>query len=1505
MNGRQAGAPVGSQGLTPVGSPNRIKRRTAPGLGSPRFGSPQFPRTDAQNPESSAEPTRSTFAERIYQSTGRLRAHPEPGSSFGLVSQTPIAQNNNFNMHSPGQLSQLDLGAGSSADVLASTGSPAKSGAASAAAALRRAPPPPVTMSAPAVKPVKGGAVQASTSAIPATVIDLPSQRMYALAVLGLLVAWKLYDAISLSVDVGRTSFYLFVKWCLLDSAMWYGAWFLRIPRLSILSHTMYALIALSVFINLNLFYLTMSVLTLAVKPVAVSLATGWLRSVKSIPWLGPRLVGDSDLLIDSFELDEAHILGRHTIHILPHSLTHMNPQGRSFCIDEAQLRAEPWYQKYASGLFGHSGQSQTLIPILINGTHPDSISYAYTSFETGQRQLRTIKNTGALQMETNAVYPTLGNWVMATYYLPVSEVGAYEIFSVKDRKGLEFRTATQAPPTIVVTCPQAQLQWLDNAHTGDNFVVGSDGHASICQRIDQDHMAESRSTDDGLLQVVVEGYEPIEMTVVRLVNGHREVISLDGIQPQSMEAQPTHIETLNATQIAAIEKWSRFKTRKSAYTLSDTFLRPGEYVYKLESIRDAANHSVVMSGLGGKGIFDGNKAAEGKATSYMARIQVHRRPSAGWADALLNAELPLRLSDDRARKSDYALPLTLSGTGPWTVNYIIDNGDEVTQESKTFSKATDSTIDAWRPGTYHLLDVDDKFCGGQASRANITLVQAPKPAANVSSTPITAHECGGEIGALVELELTGRPPFAVHYRERNLRFPNSRPITRIVRTQQRRHSFKVMPDMAGTYELEFFRLEDDNYPSGQPMSATIEQAIHAQPSAKIDTLNGRISSRACMGEELELPVRLKGQGPWELVYNIVYENRRTSKTVSGITDESYTIALGAFDNAGEYTIELAQVKDGNQCARDLIDVSTVVTVREGGPRVGFQCPDNGIHVLDGEQAQMPINVAGEFPVEVQYHKVGDTSDHVHTATIRRKPQQQSSLQLASVIAYGPGEYELLAASDICAGTIDAQRARCSVHVEAKPSAWFVTDSLRRDSNDAHDTGIWRLHESCEGAALQSAFELGLSGSGPWKIDYRVDYWATGNARSGVPSFTDRTITHSLVVLQTSTLKPECCEPGLYRYTLLSVRDERYQKPQMLLAAHEAVAAEAGVTVVEHLITKSPLAELRAYSPDGTPLDTSSSSRRSFRRQPRSIKHCLAPGQSKSDGDAQTWAKLHKYLPVFRIEFEPSGKAPFQAWVEVFPASGPSEVVHLEDIAGYSQPITLPDHVASQIGRYHMRLVRTRDARGCEHQFVDPSEVGLGRADHGSAAIAGGIEIEYIEAPNARPASASPAANPSRNVCVGDVLAFELRGLNSWNVDYSYNSARRSTSVTKRLFRRIADVPGNFTLERVCHRAANECCSEFDDLSYAVHDIPRVLVSGGKDVYQDILEGDMVDIRLDLVGAPPFTFTWQRRSIDGAKVLESHTVKDLDVFSYTISAASEGTFEVTFVQDRYCQYPKA
>ncbi|KAJ1814091.1 hypothetical protein LPJ56_004954, partial [Coemansia sp. RSA 2599] len=614
-----------------------------------------------------------------------------------------------------------------------------------------------------------------------------------------------LYDAVNLTVsESGQTSALMFAKWSLLDTAMWYAAWRLHIPKLAVSRKGMYVLVVVSVFIDLNLFLLPSSLFVLALKPVAVSVASGCMRSIKSIPWLGPRLVGDSDLLIDSFELDDEHILGRHTIHVLPHSLAHMNPQGKSFCIDGRAMSNAPWYRRISSSLLSSQGsllhrKDRVTIPILVNGTRPSSIQYAFTSFETGEKQIRSVANIGALRKDISAVYPSLGSWVMATYYLPISEAGAYEIYSVKDNKGLEFRTATHAPPAIVVSCPTARLQWRTGVGLEDNFAIGSDGHASICQRLDSGDNGVRSDSSTGFMEVVVEGYEPVDMTIVRLAGGHREVIGLDGVQPRITELSADASSTsaaMDDARRAAIERWSRYRTRRSVYTLSDAFVHPGKYVYKLESIRDAANHTVVLGDArsgGGHGVdgfgagkidagangvlFDPEKAVVGTATPYMAHIQVHRRPTVGWESSLLNGELPLRLSDDKQRKSQYTLPLRVSGDGPWVVEYDIANGAESVRESKTIATAKDASVDASKPGAYRLVSVKDAHCAGAVERADVSLVKTPKPAVNVTSTPITAHECGGEIGAQIDLELAGRPPFTLHYRERNLLFPSSRPV--------------------------------------------------------------------------------------------------------------------------------------------------------------------------------------------------------------------------------------------------------------------------------------------------------------------------------------------------------------------------------------------------------------------------------------------------------------------------------------------------------------------------------------------------------------------------------------------------------------------------------------------------------------------------------------------------------------------------------------------------------
>jgi nucleoporin POM152 len=68
---------------------------------------------------------------------------------------------------------------------------------------------------------------------IPLTLLDGPQQRLYAFAVYILLWAWKLYDWLQV-VEDGDASWWLFLKWILIDFVFLFGLPELRIPWLEL-----------------------------------------------------------------------------------------------------------------------------------------------------------------------------------------------------------------------------------------------------------------------------------------------------------------------------------------------------------------------------------------------------------------------------------------------------------------------------------------------------------------------------------------------------------------------------------------------------------------------------------------------------------------------------------------------------------------------------------------------------------------------------------------------------------------------------------------------------------------------------------------------------------------------------------------------------------------------------------------------------------------------------------------------------------------------------------------------------------------------------------------------------------------------------------------------------------------------------------------------------------------------------------------------------------------------
>jgi len=163
--------------------------------------------------------------------------------------------------------------------------------------------------------------------------------------------------------------------------------------------------------------------------------------------------------------------------------------------------------------------------------------------------------------------------------------------------------------------------------------------------------------------------------------------------------------------------------------------------------------------------------------------------------------------------------------------------------------------------------------------------------------------------------------------------------------------------------------------------------------------------------------------------------------------------------------------------------------------------------------------------------------------------------------------------------------------------------------------------------------------------------------------------------------------------------------------------------------------------------------------------------------------------------------------------------------------------------------------------------------------------------------------------CVGQPISFQLEGTPPWSIEYIFN--KRTTHVTSSTskFTRVPTAAGIFQVLSIAHQR-NMCQTTLNGLNVTVHDIPSAKVSHGYRRDDTIKEGDQATITFDLIGTPPFTFTYQRTELarpdrrgKPLQVMETHTVSGVTGHSYTVSSSSEGTWTVTFIADKYCRYP--
>lgn len=246
-----------------------------------------------------------------------------------------------------------------------------------------------------------------------------------------------------------------------------------------------------------------------------------------------------------------------------------------------------------------------------------------------------------------------------------------------------------------------------------------------------------------------------------------------------------------------------------------------------------------------------------------------------------------------------------------------------------------------------------------------------------------------------------------------------------------------------------------------------------------------------------------------------------------------------------------------------------------------------------------------------------------------------------------------------------------------------------------------------------------------------------------------------------------------------------------------------------------------------------------------------------------------------------TGMAPFYVEIEIKHQVGsPPDTYRIPSINSNSYSMSIPrEHL--RLGTQQLRIRRVRDARGCQQKY-----------DVGGPSI----QIQLFDAPSIYPLESR------EDFCVGERIAYTLSGTPPFDITYEFNGRWNAKSQTTN-FRRIAEKPGEFTITSISDKASE--CRAAVNLRKAIHPLPSVQISRGKQSRVDIHEGNEVAILFEFWGTPPFEFTYTRSSNakKGHRSVVLETRHDISYeHSKIVKASQEGTYEVVAIKDRFCSF---
>lgn len=667
-----------------------------------------------------------------------------------------------------------------------------------------------------------------------------------------------------------------------------------------------------------------------------------------------------------------------------------------------------------------------------MNQTEPVEMEMVRIDIENNYNETIVIKQKELRKLMTKAKkatkYTDPADPVIIQY--PVKKKGVYLLKKVTDQSKLLVRP--RKSNVVIAQCPQAKVR-----PTG----------ANRCRN------------DLSDIALEVEGVPPLSVKYRLFVDDKPR----GGSEFESLQADDTVSPLSRHTSQALVKSgdedvsWAR--SVKITVPLNETLATGTKWAYSIEEVRDGLGNYVNYE------IVEDEDRPRVKVADLSQSFIVHERPKVNLKEC--NPQNPLQV----AKGESAHLPIHYSSTGKRAINsahaieYLFTPEENIVADGyqspdAQLKKQTLKNIHEQplisTAGLYTLKSISTDFCTGEILEPTSCLLQnPPQPDLVLSSEDIVDKCAGNPIGLRVALDFTGTPPFHLTYTEQKKGY---KPKTRHQQVASLRGSVDLTPSEAGHYTYTFKEVSDAVYRGHVLNNLVLQQDV--KPPASAHFIEGNRPKQACIDQTAEFDVRLIGEGPFRLEYEIVHNGRRTKKSVD-VEDSHYVIKTDSLKSGGEYTVALSSITDKMNC-KDFLKDEAKVQVRHERPKAYFGHIEGKQFVmgLEGRKVDLPIRLTGAGPWHLEYENLDTNS----------KEQTTISSANSFLGVTEQGSYQLQSVRDsVCPGFIEEKASQFDVSWIARPQM-----SIAESPSIVFENNKYIKDAVCEGD--EDSFDVAFTG---------------------------------------------------------------------------------------------------------------------------------------------------------------------------------------------------------------------------------------------------------------------------------------------------------------------------------------------------------------------------------------------------------------------------------------------